>query len=82
MTSVATIAAAVPPALAIGPGSETRIPMAITIIGGVIVSTVFTLFVVPCVYSLFSKLEHRRYDIVFKELDEKGEAILSPKDDI
>lgn len=55
MTSIATIAAAIPPALAIGPGAETRIPMAITVIGGVIVSTAFTLFVVPCIYSLFSE---------------------------
>lgn len=54
MTSFATIAAAVPPALAIGPGAEARIPLAVSIIGGVAVSTVLTLFVVPCVYSLFT----------------------------
>ncbi|MEI8010849.1 MAG: efflux RND transporter permease subunit, partial [Candidatus Omnitrophota bacterium] len=52
MTSLATIAAAIPPALAIGPGAEVRIPMSVTVIGGVIVSTFFTLFVVPCVYRL------------------------------
>lgn len=57
MTSIATVAAAVPPALAMGPGAETRIPMAVVIIGGVVVSTVLTLFVVPCAYSLFSKIE-------------------------
>ena len=57
MTSLATLAAAVPPALAIGPGAESRVPMAIAILGGVFVSTAFTLFVVPCAYSLFSKLE-------------------------
>jgi HAE1 family hydrophobic/amphiphilic exporter-1 len=61
MTSVATIAAAVPPALAIGPGAETRIPMAVTVIGGVLVSTLLTLYVVPCAYSLFSKIEHKKY---------------------
>jgi hydrophobe/amphiphile efflux-1 (HAE1) family protein len=54
MTSFATIAAAVPPALAIGPGAEARIPLAMAIIGGVTVSTVLTLFIVPCVYSLFT----------------------------
>lgn len=54
MTSVSTLAAAIPPALAIGPGSETRIAMAVVVIGGVIVSTLLTLFVVPCVYSLFA----------------------------
>ncbi len=52
MTSLATIAAAIPPAVAIGAGAEVRAPMAITVIGGVAVSTFFTLFVVPCVYKL------------------------------
>jgi HAE1 family hydrophobic/amphiphilic exporter-1 len=70
MTSVATITAAIPPAMAIGPGAETRLPMAITIIGGVIVSTLLTLFVVPCVYSLLSKAERKRYGVHFE--DDKG----------
>ncbi|OQW53752.1 MAG: acriflavin resistance protein [Proteobacteria bacterium SG_bin7] len=56
MTSFATIAGALPPALAWGPGAETRIPMAIAVIGGVLVSTVLTLVVVPCVFSLFADL--------------------------
>jgi HAE1 family hydrophobic/amphiphilic exporter-1 len=59
MTSVSTIAAALPPALAFGPGAETRIPMAVTVIGGVAVSTFLTLFVVPCAYSLLTRLERR-----------------------
>ncbi len=57
MTSLATLAAALPPALALGPGAESRIPMSITVIGGVIVSTFFTLLVVPCAYSLLARLE-------------------------
>jgi hydrophobe/amphiphile efflux-1 (HAE1) family protein len=57
MTSIATIAGAVPPALAIGPGAESRVPMALAVIGGVVVSTLLTLFVVPAVYSLFSRIE-------------------------
>jgi len=61
MTSLATLAAAVPPALAFGPGAESRIQMAITVIGGVIVSTFFTLFVVPCAYSLMVKLESKSH---------------------
>jgi multidrug efflux pump subunit AcrB len=52
MTSVATIAGALPPALAIGPGAELQRPMALSIVGGMIVSTGFTLFVVPAAYSL------------------------------
>lgn len=57
MTSIATIAGALPEALSLGPGAETTIPMAVSIIGGVAASTVLTLFVVPCAYSLFSALE-------------------------
>ena len=61
MTSISTIAAAVPPALALGPGAETRRPMAIAVIGGMIFSTVLTLFVVPCAYQLLSRWERKRY---------------------
>ncbi len=57
MTSIATIAAALPLALALGPGAELRAPMAIAVIGGVFVSSLLTLFVVPCVYELLSKFE-------------------------
>ncbi|MDD5226160.1 MAG: efflux RND transporter permease subunit, partial [Candidatus Omnitrophica bacterium] len=59
MTSVSTIAAAVPPALALGPGAETRIPMGVAIIGGVLVSTFLTLFVVPAFYLVCDKLEQK-----------------------
>ena len=57
MTSFATIAAALPLALAIGPGAELRAPMAIAVIGGVVVSTLLTLFVVPAVYELLARFE-------------------------
>jgi HAE1 family hydrophobic/amphiphilic exporter-1 len=57
MTSIATIAGALPEALSLGPGAETTIPMAVALIGGVFASTILTLFVVPCVYSLTSALE-------------------------
>jgi len=78
MTSVATVAAAVPPAVAVGLGAETRAPMAIVIIGGVILSTMLTLFVVPCAYSLLSALESRTHqkDVheAIAELDSEKEA--------
>ncbi|MBS1245984.1 MAG: acriflavin resistance protein [Proteobacteria bacterium] len=60
MTSFATIAAALPLALAFGPGAELRAPMAIAVIGGVLVSTFLTLFVVPCVYELLARFERDR----------------------
>jgi hydrophobe/amphiphile efflux-1 (HAE1) family protein len=59
MTSVATIAAALPSATATGEGSETMRPMAICLIGGVLVSTVLTLVVVPCVYLLMDRFRRR-----------------------
>ena len=57
MTSIATISAAVPPAFAFGAGGETVRPMAIVVIGGVFLSTILTLVIVPCAYSLMSRLE-------------------------
>jgi HAE1 family hydrophobic/amphiphilic exporter-1 len=74
MTSVATIAAAVPAAIGTGAGSETRMPMAVVIIGGVLVSTFLTLFVVPCAYSLTSRFEGQRHpEELKKALVEMGE---------
>ncbi len=67
MTSFATVAGAIPAALSIGPGSETRIPMAVTVIGGVIISTFFTLYLVPCVYLALSRFENRK-----SLMDEEG----------
>jgi HAE1 family hydrophobic/amphiphilic exporter-1 len=55
MTSLATIAAAVPLALGLGPGSETRGPLARSIIGGIVLSTLVTLIIVPVYYVLFDR---------------------------
>ncbi len=59
MTSVAMIAGMIPVALARGDGAETRVPMAVTIIGGLFTSTVLTLGVIPVVYSLLDQLRER-----------------------
>ena len=59
MTSFATMASAIPSAVANSAGSETFRPMAITLIGGVLVSTMLTLFVVPVAYSLMDGLRRR-----------------------
>ena len=56
MTSIATIAGATPAAFALGPGAETQRPMAIGLVGGMMVSTVMTLFVVPAAYSVFDDI--------------------------
>lgn len=62
MTSIATIAAAIPAAAALGPGAETTRPMAVVVIGGVLLSTILTLVVVPCAYSLFAKFEGHTHE--------------------
>jgi multidrug efflux pump subunit AcrB len=56
MTSIATIMAAVPAAVGIGSGAETRAPMARAIIGGILVSTLVTLILVPVFYVLMERL--------------------------
>jgi len=76
MTSVATITAAIPPALALGPGAETRIPMAIAVIGGVTVSTFLTLFVVPSAYLVLSSMEKKAWwGRFFGKLNEAKEIL-------
>jgi HAE1 family hydrophobic/amphiphilic exporter-1 len=52
MTTVAMIFGMIPLALALGEGSEQRAPMARAVIGGLITSTLLTLFVVPVVYTM------------------------------
>jgi len=67
MTSAATIAGAIPEALSRGAGSELIVPMAVTVIGGVLFSTILTLFVVPCFYELMAPLENHSHDKELKE---------------
>jgi len=55
MTSLTTALGLLPMALGFGEGSEVRTPMAITVIGGLVVSTLLTLVVIPVVYSLLDR---------------------------
>jgi HAE1 family hydrophobic/amphiphilic exporter-1 len=55
MTSLACIASAIPLALGYGPGAETRAPLARSIIGGMFLSTLVTLIIVPIFYILFDR---------------------------
>ncbi|MCP3061564.1 efflux RND transporter permease subunit [Myxococcus sp. K38C18041901] len=59
MTSTATMMAAVPAALALGAGSETRAPMSIAVLGGLSVSTVLSLVVVPAFYVVADRMKTR-----------------------
>jgi HAE1 family hydrophobic/amphiphilic exporter-1 len=53
MTMLTTVLGLLPMALGFGEGSEMRAPMARTVIGGLLVSTIFTVLFIPVVYSLF-----------------------------
>ncbi len=54
MTSLATIFGALPIALALGAGAQSRVPMGIVIVGGLLFALTLTLFVVPVMYILIS----------------------------
>jgi HAE1 family hydrophobic/amphiphilic exporter-1 len=56
MTTISLVLAMVPIALAIGRGSEFRAPLGIVIIGGMLVSTLLTLLVIPCMYTVMDDL--------------------------
>lgn len=67
MTAFTTIISMVPLALEIGSGSETWSPMARTVIGGLTMSTLLMLFVVPCLYLIInSGVERLGFDAVHK----------------
>src|SRR5580698_1248379 len=57
MTSLATLIGLVPMAMKMGAGSETYAPLARAIIGGLAVSVVLTVFIVPCAYFIFYRRE-------------------------
>jgi hydrophobe/amphiphile efflux-1 (HAE1) family protein len=59
MTPIATMLAAVPPILGLGPGTETRSPMAAAVLGGLTVSTVLSLLVVPAFYVVSDRVRSR-----------------------
>jgi len=56
MTTISLVLAMVPIALAIGRGAEFRAPLGIVIIGGMLVSTLLTLLVIPCMYTVMDDL--------------------------
>ncbi|MCK6557764.1 efflux RND transporter permease subunit [bacterium] len=58
MTSLSTILGILPIAMGLGAGSESRVSMGIAVVGGMIFATGLTLYVIPAVYSYFSKEFH------------------------
>lgn len=59
MTAVSMIFGVLPVALALGEGGEARAPMAVATIGGMVTSTLLTLFLVPVVYAYMDRLADR-----------------------
>jgi multidrug efflux pump len=55
MTSISTILGILPIALALGAGAESRVPMGISVIGGMVFGTVLTLYVIPAMYTYFTR---------------------------
>lgn len=58
MTSVATVAGHFPLTLVSGPGAAARNSIGLVLVGGMIIGTIFTLFVVPSLYVLMAKQHH------------------------
>jgi len=52
MTTIATICGTIPLALSKGEGSETWVPLGVTLLGGLAVSTLITLLLVPAMYTI------------------------------
>jgi HAE1 family hydrophobic/amphiphilic exporter-1 len=78
MTAVSMIFGVLPVALALGEGGEARAPMAVATIGGMVTSTLLTLFLVPVVYAYMDRLATfvRGHESRSRqELVENGEAV-------
>ena len=62
MTAVAMLAGMIPMAMGLGEGGEQNAPLGRAVIGGLLLATVATLFVVPVVYSLLRKKPPKNFD--------------------
>ena len=74
MTTLTTTLGLLPLALGIGEGAEVRAPMAITVIGGLLVSTLLTLVVIPVVYDLLDRGRRRQAIPEGAQIEESGVA--------
>ena len=70
MTSLSTIFGVLPLVIGSGPGAASRLTVGITIFGGMLFSTFFTLYVIPTIYSLIGK-NTQRIDAIEIELDKQ-----------
>ncbi|HEX2059506.1 MAG TPA: efflux RND transporter permease subunit, partial [Thermoanaerobaculia bacterium] len=75
MTTMATMMAAIPPALALGPGAETRGPMAVAIIGGLVISTMLSLLVVPAFFVVADRIKSKLSTVLARRHEEEPEEV-------
>jgi multidrug efflux pump subunit AcrB len=67
MTSLATVLGLLPMAIGLGTGAETNAPLARAVIGGLSVSTLLTLFLIPTLYTMLEERFPRREDASMQE---------------
>ncbi|WP_256012717.1 efflux RND transporter permease subunit [Desertivirga xinjiangensis] len=77
MTSLAIALGALPIAMALGAAAQSRMGMGIVIVGGTIFSLILTLFVIPAIYSMWSKERKHRPEFDNIEAFEKEELVTS-----
>ena len=76
MTTIAMIFGMLPTAMSLGRGGEFRAPVATSIVGGLILSTLLTLLVIPCVYTYFDDLSRFIGRTMFKRKLEDDKTII------
>ncbi|XWN37616.1 MAG: efflux RND transporter permease subunit [Balneola sp.] len=75
MTSISTVLGILPIALALGAGAESRTSMGIAVIGGLMIGSFLTLYVIPAMYSYLSP-EKSKNDMISDEMIKKAESEL------
>ncbi|MCS7209315.1 MAG: efflux RND transporter permease subunit, partial [Fimbriimonadales bacterium] len=78
MTVISLVLAKIPVALAIGRGSEFRSPLGLVIIGGMLMSTILTLLVIPCMYTVMDDFTRFLGRVIWKRGAVPVEAAVAP----
>jgi multidrug efflux pump len=78
MTTVAALLGALPLVIGNGPGSELRLPLGVTIIGGLLLSQLLTLYTTPVIYLAMDGLKHRVERVFGFGVGEEGPAPVEP----